>query len=63
MAYLYFYISDKFLVFKTPLSEKYDDQVPEECVFTPSLLLAYADAQKVKKRGSARSICMFPNIF
>lgn len=31
-------IVNKFLAFKTPLSSAFDDQVPEECRFTPEML-------------------------
>lgn len=31
-------ILDKFLAFKTPLSERFDSQVPDECAFYPSML-------------------------
>lgn len=39
-------IADKFLAFKTPLSEVYDDQVPEECRFSPEMLLASTTRNK-----------------
>ncbi|XP_054711493.1 mRNA-capping enzyme-like [Uloborus diversus] len=41
-------IAGKFLAFKTPLDERYDSQVPEECTFTPSMLIASASCQKMK---------------
>ncbi|GBN11275.1 mRNA-capping enzyme [Araneus ventricosus] len=41
-------IVDKFIAFKTPLDESYDSQIPEECVFSPSLLIASLSSQKVK---------------
>jgi len=31
-------VANKFLAFKTPLSTEYDDQVPEECRFSPHML-------------------------
>ncbi|KAG8225127.1 hypothetical protein J437_LFUL006150 [Ladona fulva] len=41
-------IGDKFLPFKTPLSTKYDDQVPEEYRFPPKMLLNSMKSYKVK---------------
>ncbi|KAL1124336.1 hypothetical protein AAG570_000965 [Ranatra chinensis] len=31
-------IAEKFLAFKTPLDSRFDEQVPDECRFTPSML-------------------------
>ncbi|KAF5274946.1 hypothetical protein FQR65_LT04287 [Abscondita terminalis] len=41
-------IVDKFLAFKTPLSSIYDDKVPLECRFSPSVILDYCKLQKIK---------------
>lgn len=41
-------IAEKFLPFKTPLSERYDDQVPEECRFYPAMLLDSLSLSKMK---------------
>lgn len=38
---------DKFLAFKTPLSEKFDDQVPEHCRFPPNMLFTSMKSYKV----------------
>lgn len=40
-------IAEKFLAFKTPLSEKFNDQVPEYCRFTPSMLFSSMKSHKV----------------
>lgn len=39
---------DKFLAFKTPLSEKFDDQVPEHCRFPPKMLFTSMKSYKVR---------------
>lgn len=41
-------ICEKFLAFKTPLSERFDSQMPVECVFTPDLLFSYVKTLKLK---------------
>ncbi|KAL3184479.1 hypothetical protein MRX96_031771 [Rhipicephalus microplus] len=41
-------IAEKFLPFKTPLSEVYDAQVPEENRFPPSMLLDSLSSYKLK---------------
>ncbi|XP_015912150.1 mRNA-capping enzyme isoform X2 [Parasteatoda tepidariorum] len=41
-------IADKFIAFKTPLDESYDSQIPPECVFYPSTLIASVSSHKVK---------------
>ncbi|XP_071450546.1 mRNA-capping enzyme [Hetaerina americana] len=41
-------IGEKFLPFKTPLSKKYDDQVPEEFRFPPKMLFNSMKSYKVK---------------
>lgn len=41
-------IVDKFLPFKTPLSEVYDAQVPEDCRFPPAMLLNSLTSYKLK---------------
>lgn len=40
-------IVNKFIAFKTPLSEKFDDQVPAECRFPPKMLFQLMKARKV----------------
>ena len=41
-------IIDKFVPFKTPLDEKYNDQVPEEDRFSFDLLINSLAARKIK---------------
>ena len=41
-------IGGKFLAFKTPLSDRFDDQVPVEYRFTPSMLISSMKSYKVK---------------
>ncbi|KAF5300294.1 hypothetical protein FQA39_LY11151 [Lamprigera yunnana] len=41
-------IVEKFLAFKTPLNEKYDDKVPPKCRFPPSMILDYCKLKKIK---------------
>ncbi|XP_037799938.1 mRNA-capping enzyme-like [Penaeus monodon] len=41
-------IGDKFLAFKTPLSSRFDDQVPPEHRFSPAMLFASMKSYKVK---------------
>lgn len=41
-------IRNKFLAFKTPLSSKFDSQVPEECRFTIDMMMASLKSQKIK---------------
>ncbi|KAJ0181624.1 hypothetical protein K1T71_002346 [Dendrolimus kikuchii] len=41
-------IADKFLAFKTPLGHQFNDKVPEEYRFTPSMLFVYMKSLKVK---------------
>lgn len=41
-------VGNKFLPFKTPLSSRYDRDVPEECRFHPKMLLAYLTSLKVQ---------------
>ena len=41
-------IGDRFLAFKTPLDERYNDQVPMESRFSPEMLFRTMKAYKVK---------------
>lgn len=41
-------VANKFLAFKTPLSSRYDDQVPEECRFPPEMIFELMKSYKVK---------------
>lgn len=41
-------IADKFLAFKTPLCDKFSSKMPEECLFTPKMLLQIMKSYKVK---------------
>jgi mRNA-capping enzyme len=41
-------VANRFLACKTPLDEKYDDQVPPECRFTPVMLFNSMKQHKVK---------------
>lgn len=40
-------IVSKFIAFKTPLSNLFDDVVPPECRFPPSMLFELCKAKKV----------------
>ena len=40
-------VANKFLAFKTPLSAQYDDQVPEEHRFLPSMIFQSMKSYKV----------------
>jgi mRNA-capping enzyme len=40
-------IVNKFLAFKTPLSSRFDSQVPEQCRFTPTMLFEATKSYKV----------------
>ncbi|XP_034936399.1 mRNA-capping enzyme-like [Chelonus insularis] len=41
-------INNKFLAFKTPLSEKYNSQVSEECLFSVNMLFTSLKSQRLK---------------
>ncbi|XP_052757830.1 mRNA-capping enzyme [Galleria mellonella] len=41
-------VADKFLAFKTPLGSQFNDKVPEESRFTPSMLFSFMKSMKVK---------------
>ncbi|XP_022820848.1 mRNA-capping enzyme isoform X2 [Spodoptera litura] len=41
-------IADKFMAFKTPLGSQFNDKVPEENRFTPSMLFMYMKSMKIK---------------
>ncbi|XP_018329684.1 mRNA-capping enzyme [Agrilus planipennis] len=41
-------IVNKFIAFKTPLSSRYDDQVPAECRFPPKMLFDLCRAKRIK---------------
>ncbi|XP_069698204.1 mRNA-capping enzyme [Periplaneta americana] len=41
-------VANKFLAFKTPLSSQYDDQVPEESRFPPSMIFQSMKSYKIK---------------
>ncbi|XP_063703716.1 mRNA-capping enzyme-like [Culicoides brevitarsis] len=41
-------IADKFLAFKTPLCDRFSSKMPEECLFTPKMLLQIMKSYKVK---------------
>lgn len=40
-------IINKFMVMKTPLSSNFDDQVPQECRFTPKMAFDICKLKKV----------------
>ena len=42
-----FYFTDTFMVFKTPLDSRYNDQIPEECRFDVDMLFASLKARDV----------------
>lgn len=54
-------IVDKFLALKTPLSSKFDDQVPQECRFPPKMVFDYAKRKKVIE--SVISIYVLLNLY
>lgn len=41
-------VADKFMAFKTPLGAQFNDKVPEENRFTPSMLFVYMKSMKIK---------------
>lgn len=41
-------IAEKFMAFKTPLSERYDSQVPPECRFPPKMLFTLCKTKKIR---------------
>lgn len=41
-------IAEKFMAFKTPLSQRYDDQVPAECRFPPEMLFTLCKSRKIR---------------
>lgn len=41
-------IVEKFLAFKTPLSSKFDEQVPLQCRFPPSMIFEYCKLKRIK---------------
>ncbi|KAI5694432.1 hypothetical protein M8J76_014514 [Diaphorina citri] len=41
-------VADKFLAFKTPLSKKFNDQVPPQCRFTPKMMIDSLASKKLK---------------
>ncbi|XP_021922077.1 mRNA-capping enzyme [Zootermopsis nevadensis] len=41
-------VANKFLAFKTPLSSQYDDQVPEDCRFSPSMIFQSMKSYEMK---------------
>lgn len=41
-------IAEKFMAFKTPLSERYDEEVPGECRFPPKMLFSLCKSKKIK---------------
>ncbi|XP_017487302.1 PREDICTED: mRNA-capping enzyme isoform X1 [Rhagoletis zephyria] len=41
-------IAERFLAFKTPLSNAFDDQMPIECLFRPEMIFSYCKTIKIK---------------
>ncbi|PZC83256.1 hypothetical protein B5X24_HaOG208020 [Helicoverpa armigera] len=41
-------VADKFMAFKTPLGSQFNDKVPEENRFTPSMLFVYMKSMKIQ---------------
>lgn len=41
-------IADKFVAFKTPLDERYNDQMTLDCIFPPEMIFSYMKMLKVK---------------
>ena len=52
----YVFLLGKFLPFKTPLSAKYNDQIPEECRFDLEMLFATLKSKKVSYVSSGKEI-------
>ncbi len=42
------FVAEKFLAFKTPLSDRFTTQMPMECQFLPEMVFSYAKMFKVK---------------
>lgn len=42
------FIAEKFIAFKTPLSDKFKDQVPLDCSWPPEMIFGYMKMLKVK---------------
>lgn len=40
-------VAGKFIAFKTPLSNDFDDQVPPHCRFPPKMLFEHCKARRV----------------
>jgi len=41
-------IAERFIAFKTPLSAAFNDQVPQDCRFTPDMIMGYIGSIKVQ---------------
>ena len=39
--------------FKTPLDARYNDQVPPQFLFTPAMLMTWAESAEVRRNGLA----------
>lgn len=46
------FIADKFLAFKTPLSERFDIQMPDDCQFHPDMIFKLMKMYKVSFSSS-----------
>lgn len=42
------FVAEKFLAFKTPLSDRFTTQMPMECQFLPEMAFSYAKMFKVR---------------
>lgn len=42
------FVAEKFLAFKTPLSDRFTSQMPMECQFLPEMVFSYAKMFKVR---------------
>lgn len=49
------FVAEKFLVFKTPLTERYDEHVAPEYRFYPKMVVEYCKMKQVKKTKEIKS--------
>lgn len=54
-------IGPKFLAFKTPLSHKFDNQVPPQNQFTPAMLFSSMRSHMVSETIKLFNLCNFKN--
>lgn len=49
-------IADKFVAFKTPLDERYNDQMTLDCIFPPEMIFSYMKMLKVSHESSFQGL-------